>query len=150
MKDIFDPNTAIYFKNRIAQLNEESIPKWGKMNVVQMLYHCDRATKMACGDLKIKRVFIGRIIGKSFLKKITKDETPFGKNSPTAKELVLVDKSEFIKEKQALQTRIDEITAKNESDLDGIVHPFFGKMTGKEWNILVFKHLDHHLRQFGV
>jgi hypothetical protein len=26
----------------------------------------------------------------------------------------------------------------------------FGKLTASEWNIMMYKHLDHHLTQFGV
>jgi hypothetical protein len=29
-------------------------------------------------------------------------------------------------------------------------HPFFGKMTVKQWDYLQHKPLDHHLSQFGV
>jgi hypothetical protein len=29
-------------------------------------------------------------------------------------------------------------------------HPFFGKMSAKEWATIAHKHMDHHLRQFGV
>jgi len=27
---------------------------------------------------------------------------------------------------------------------------FFGKLSGKEWGELMYKHIDHHLRQFGA
>jgi hypothetical protein len=29
-------------------------------------------------------------------------------------------------------------------------HAFFGSLTPDEWAILMYKHLDHHLRQFGA
>ncbi|MFD1127776.1 DUF1569 domain-containing protein [Paenibacillus provencensis] len=28
-------------------------------------------------------------------------------------------------------------------------HPFFGKLTSEEWSIGLYKHLDHHLKEFG-
>ncbi len=47
----------------------------------------------------------------------------------------------------------------NESDSSEIIdriglskdpHPFFGNLNSEEWDTLNWKHLDHHLRQFGV
>lgn len=29
-------------------------------------------------------------------------------------------------------------------------HPFFGKLTSEQWGKGIYKHLDHHLKQFGV
>ena len=29
-------------------------------------------------------------------------------------------------------------------------HPFFGEMTNEEWDLLQWKHLNHHLNQFSV
>jgi hypothetical protein len=32
----------------------------------------------------------------------------------------------------------------------GVVHPTFGRMRPRDWDVLQYRHLDHHLRQFGV
>jgi hypothetical protein len=33
---------------------------------------------------------------------------------------------------------------------DCLAHPFFGKMSARQWALIGHKHIDHHLRQFGV
>lgn len=35
-------------------------------------------------------------------------------------------------------------------DYECLYHPFFGKMSAREWGLIGYKHTDHHLRQFGV
>ncbi len=29
-------------------------------------------------------------------------------------------------------------------------HSFLGRLRGEQWGVMMYKHLDHHLRQFGV
>ncbi|MBL0146112.1 MAG: DUF1569 domain-containing protein [Chitinophagaceae bacterium] len=48
---------------------------------------------------------------------------------------------------------MDSVTnfqAANPSEIEKKVHPFFGKFTGDQWGKFMYKHLDHHLQQFGV
>jgi hypothetical protein len=75
---------------------------------------------------------------------------PFKKNSPTAKEYVVVGEQNFDSEKQRLLNLVDIFAKQGAVLAEGRKHPFFGKLTIIEWNILTYKHLDHHLQQFGV
>ena len=45
---------------------------------------------------------------------------------------------------------IEKFQAGGEEKCTTYPHPFFGKVTPREWSIGMYKHLDHHLRQFGV
>lgn len=49
----------------------------------------------------------------------------------------------------ALHALIDRFAEKTPSE-DWAAHPAFGPLSGREWDVLSWKHLDHHLRQFGV
>lgn len=91
---------------------------------------------------------MGRLIGPGLLKKILKDEAPFGKNSPTSPVLKTNgDKGDLEQQKKELVERLARYTDfKNE----GFVHPFFGPMTKEQIGKFAYKHTDHHLRQFGV
>ena len=51
---------------------------------------------------------------------------------------------------RVLKTLMTDLQAKGPAATDGNVHGFFGPLTGDEWGICQYKHVDHHLRQFGV
>jgi hypothetical protein len=57
---------------------------------------------------------------------------------------------DFEAECSRLATRIDQVVQRGATKTEGLVHPFFGRLSGDEWGRLIYKHLDHHLRQFGV
>jgi hypothetical protein len=148
MKTIFDPSTITELTTRINSLSQQHKAQWGTMNVFQMTKHCALCDDMFLGKIKIKRVFIGRLIGKMILKKSLQDNRPFGKNSPTAPVLKTVgDSGDIEQQKKEWLNRIEQYAAFNNFDF---VHPFFGHMTKDQVGIFAYKHADHHLRQFGA
>jgi len=72
------------------------------------------------------------------------------RNSPTARELVMKDDRDFVAEQRRLDGLLDEFAAAGPGGCTDHPHAFFGPMKPDEWAILMYKHLDHHLRQFGV
>jgi len=148
MESIFNNEDRRKLISRIEALTPESQARWGKMNVYQMLLHIARADDMLFGRINVKRAWIGRLIGKAILKKALAEGRPFGKNSPTAPMLKISETSgDFEAERQNWIRRLDSY---NEFDNDTFVHPFFGKMTRGQIGHFVYKHFDHHLRQFGA
>ena len=150
MKDIFNQNTIESFKVRIANLSEDSTAQWGKMNVYQMLKHCTENDKMMTGERQFKRLFIGRIFGKMSLKSSTKDDKPLDRNSPTHPDLVIKGNGDVATQKQEWIKVLEGYYTKPSTTFEGFIHPFFGKMTPQQISIWAYKHIDHHLRQFGV
>jgi len=148
MKTIFDKQEQQEFLKRIEKLTPETQNQWGKMNVAQMLSHCAIAMKMPSGEFS-PALSPMRVIGQ-FFKKAALGAKPFHKNSPTAKELVMTDPKEFAKEKAALLDSFHKLVQGGEEKATAKMHPFFGKMSPAEWGQINYKHLDHHLRQFGV
>ena len=148
MKTIFEKTTREELINRINTLDENSTPQWGKMNVYQMLKHCTLWEEMILGNTLYKRAFIGRLFGKMALKNVLKDEKPLQRSTPTIPELKISGNGNgnVSTQKTAWVTRIDEY--EHFSNLD-FVHPFFGKMTKEQIGYMVYKHIDHHLRQFN-
>ena len=73
----------------------------------------------------------------------------FGKNSPTAKEFRITGHSDLEKSRAQLIACVQEF-AKGTSVITIMHHPFWGKMSFEDWDKLMYRHLDHHLRQFGV
>ncbi len=149
MKTLFEKSVCDELLHRIDQLSPDSKALWGKMNVTQMLAHSAAGMDMASGRLNIDRVLIGKLIGR-FIKSIYTNETPFGKNSPTAAQLVKKDASDFEKEKANLKALMQEFSIGGIEKCTTHPHPFFGKLKAEDWGIGIYKHTDHHLRQFGV
>jgi len=148
MKDIFNPADNAEFIARIGKLTPSSQALWGKMNVSQMLAHCQLIVKVALGELQLKRGLMGILFGRMAKKKLI-NERPFEPNLPTFTEARITGEKEFESEKEALKGLIKRFV-EGPDVLIKTPHPFFGPLTTDEWSILQTKHLDHHLRQFGV
>ncbi len=150
MKSLFNKTDNQDIINRINQLTPASQAKWGKMNVSQMLAHCQEPLRVAFGELKLKRGLISILLGSYFKKKMTENDTPFTRNLPTDKAFIMVDKKDFELEKNKLIELLKRFEHTEPESITENTHPFFGKMTPDEWNIIQWKHFDHHLNQFGV
>jgi Protein of unknown function (DUF1569) len=149
MKSIFDPTIRDEIISRIYLINENSKAQWGKMNVGQMLTHCILWQEMIFERIHCNRVFIGKIFGKIALKNVLKDDKPLGRNSPSSRELIIEtdqDDLDIVVQKKKLIDLVKEYAGYNNPDF---THPFFGPMTQEQVGYFVYKHTDHHLRQFG-
>jgi hypothetical protein len=149
MKNLFERETVDEIISRIDKLHPASPRQWGKMDVAQMLAHCSASMDMASGRLNMPRVLIGHLLG-PFVKPIYTNEKPFSKNSPTAKELVFSDARDFAREQEQLRAKVRQFHEGGEAKCTRHPHPFFGALTPQQWSRGSYKHLDHHLRQFGA
>lgn len=147
---MFDATTADEVKARIGQLRPDSERLWGTMTAAQMVAHCAVGMQMTLGDVNPPRIFIGRIIGRMIKRKVLGNDEPLGRNSPTAKALVVSDHRDLETERARLLGFIDRFVKDGAEGCTKHPHAFFGPMTPEEWAELGYKHLDHHLRQFGV
>lgn len=149
MKTIFDNHVREELINRINLLSQESTAQWGKMNLCQMVKHCTAWNDWVLGNKKYRyrQDFLGKIFGRMVLKKMVKDDKPLGKNAPagifTIKEQV--GNFEYMK-----NSWLEQMAAYGSYSNPGFIHDFFGKMTKDEIGIFVYKHMDHHLRQFNT
>lgn len=150
MNNIFQPETIDHFIRRIQQLTPDSQAQWGKMTVAQMLKHCAENEKINLGEVQHKRLWIGRILGKMVLRKILKKGAIIKKNQRTHPTLIISEETDFRQYQQQLIDTLKKYHTKDRSDYQKQVHPFYGKMSVEEWSGIACKHLDHHLRQFGV
>jgi len=106
--------------------------------------------ELALGDLRPPRVVLGRIMGPIIKPKVFENDEPLRRNTPTVKGLVIQDERDLAKERARLYGVIDRFVAAGPKRCTTHPHSFFGPLTPQEWAILMYKHLDHHLRQFGV
>lgn len=148
MKTILDQITREELINRINLLNENNMAQWGKMNVYQMIKHCILCEEMYLGKMPFKRSLLGFFLGKIFLNQLMKDDKPKKHNSPTKDELKIAESTgNFWEDKSKWISLIGEYENYSKQDF---VHWFYGRMTKKQVGVSVYKHIDHHLRQFNV
>ena len=150
MESIFKTETTQKIIERINKLTHSSQPQWGKMNVSQMLAHSQKPIEMAAGKIMPQvNAIIKLLFGKSARKSLLKDPQ-FKKNIPTFAEAKITDERVFESEKKLLIEMIEKFHKNGPEGTTKVPHPFFGAITIEEWDALQTKHLDHHLRQFGV
>ena len=150
MKNLFEPATVDEVKARIVHLTPDSARLWGTMGAAQAMAHCSASMEWAVGDTIPPRMLLGRLIGGMVKSRVLGIEEPMRKNSPTAKSLVIKDERDLGMEQKRLCGLVDRFASAGPSGCTTHPHGFFGRMTPQEWATLMYKHLDHHLQQFGV
>ncbi len=143
VKNLFDSGLAGDTKQRIMELHHDSQRLWGNMTVAQTLAHCTSGLEMAMGVINPKRApFPANVMGLLIKPLVFGNDKPMRRNSPSSPELFSADhtKCDFERERGYL---IAACCSQHP-------HPFFGPLKPQQWAILMYKHIDHHLRQFGV
>jgi hypothetical protein len=149
MHHLHDPARVTEVKDRLATLRADSPRQWGKMTPPQAVAHLAIGLEGALGDVKLPRMFVGRLFGRLAKRQALGNDEPIMRNAPTAPGLIVSDARDFERERARLLQLIDRF-AVGPSACTSFPHPFFGPLTPAEWAVLEYKHLDHHLRQFGV
>ena len=150
MKNIFDHTITEEIINRINQLKPDSQPLWGKMNVAQMLAHCNVTYETVYEDKHKKPNPLMKFILKTFVKKVVVGETTYKPNNPTAPHYIISDSRDFELKKKRLIDHLIKTQQLGEKYFDNKESHSFGRLSASEWNNMFYKHLDHHLNQFGV
>jgi len=150
MKHFFDPSVSEELRRRLETMRPDSERQWGTMSPAQALAHCSAAMQMVTGELRPPRAFVGYLFGGFVKRMVMANDEPLRRNTPTARELTITDMRDFEKERATLLAHVNALAAKGPSACTTYPHAFFGRMTPDEWSVLVYKHLDHHLRQFGA
>lgn len=149
MENLFTPEGNQNMIDRINQLQPTTPSQWGKMTVDQMMSHCIAPLDIVFGDLHLKMNPIIAFFGRTFIRKQVLSDTPFKKEGPTAPVFIRTEHYDFEKTKAELIAKVEKFT-QGLQVIKTNKHPLFGTMTSEEWNKIQWKHLDHHLRQFGV
>ena len=148
IKSLFDNTAYTEIIERLHKLSPDSQRQWGKMQVAQMLAHCKEAFKVPLTDKPLPRMFLGSLLGWMIKSKLY-NETPWKQGLPTAPNFNIKDERNFEKEKSSLLELLNKFHNEPQ-EVGKYPHPFFGKFTTEQWGKSMWKHLDHHLRQFGV
>lgn len=149
MRSIFIPADRESLSLRLAELEPGASRQWGKMDPAQMLHHCALGLEAGMSDRPLKQALLGKVLT-PFIRGMVFGERPFRRNAPTDPSFVVADACAFEAERIRLATLIDRFVQRGPESAAKVPHLFFGRLSGREWGILVYKHLDHHLRQFGA
>ena len=147
MKTLWDSNAREDISQRVERLTPTTAATWGKMNARQMMAHVVDALRMAMGELPVE--LKKSPIRFTPIKQLIIYGPPFLKSTPTSPELLLREAVDWSSECASLRTAMESF-ATRPSSADFPLHPVFGKLSRRAWGALQYKHLDHHLRQFGV
>jgi len=149
MDNLFSAPDRTAILERLDRLPSAARRIWGKMDAAQMLAHSSAALEVATGDAPRSQMFLGRFLA-PFIKGRILGETPLSKDSPTDPGFIVTGPRDFAKEKARLTALVNRFCDAGPSVADGRIHSFLGRLTGEEWGRMMWKHLDHHLRQFGA
>lgn len=150
MQTLFDQKAHKEILIRIDNLTENSEPAWGKMNVGQMVKHCQMPLLVAIGKMQLSEEigFFKKMLLKLY-KPIMYNDKPWPENLTTPKDFKITEKQDFHIERGQLKVIVTEFHNKA-LNMYWPKHPFFGNFKTDQWGRMQYKHLDHHLRQFGV
>jgi hypothetical protein len=149
VKNLFQSSSAAEIQKRIELLRPNSERQWGAMDPAQMLAHCSAWMEMAAGRNNPPRSLVGRIFGKMAKRSVLGKE-PIRRNMPSDKSLIMEGQKDFATEQRRLLDWVERFSAGGPDQCTAHPHCFFGTMTPLEWATMGYKHLDHHLRQFGA
>lgn len=150
MTNLFDATTAERVKARLRALRPDSPRQWGTMTAPQAVAHCVESMKTAVDDVRPKRMLAGYVFGPVIRRLALGNAEPMRRNSPTSPDLVIRDDRDLDAERDRLVVLIDRFVAGGPESCTKHPHTFFGRLTPEQWGELMYKHLDHHLRQFGA
>jgi len=150
MENIFLKETTEKIIGRINQLTPETRPQWGKMSVDQMLAHCNVTYEMVYDNIHSKPSKFMQLILKLLVKRGVVNEKPYGHNLRTAPQFLITNEKVFDKEKYRLIAYLNKTQELGEDHFEGKESHSFGKLSKIEWSNMFYKHLNHHLTQFGV
>lgn len=150
IKNVFDNKVSQELIGRIDKLDQKKKPIWGKMSVDQMLAHCNVTYELVYETKHPKAAGFKKFILKLLVKNLVVNDKPFKRSSQTAPEFLMKESKDFNLEKKRLIEHIQKTEKLGEAHFQNKESNSFGPLTSGEWNNMFYKHLDHHLTQFGV
>ena len=149
MQNIFNSSDYNKIETRINGLNSDSKSQWGTMDVAEMIEHCTLQLKLALFEIEGRKNESSLILRTKFGRFVGLYALPWQKGAITPSQMNIKQQSisvkSFEEERQQLLNYLSQAINKKTFQ----EHPIFGKLNKKDWGRLIWKHLDHHLRQFS-
>lgn len=151
MKNLLNHNDRESLIERIQNLSPESSRRWGSMSARQVVPHMTDPLRVALGDREAQPM--PSLLGKWPFSVAAVWWMPWPKGAPTADEHIDGKKgtppADFERDRQTLLLTVHRFV--NYPEKEPLrPSPVFGPLSRKAWGRLMWRHIDHHLRQFGV
>jgi hypothetical protein len=147
MRTIWNEASRRDIMARLSRLAPDAPARWGRMNAPQAVAHLADALRMALGELPCAPKHLP--IRYPPLKQLIVYVLPFPKGVDTAPELIGRPPSSWGGEMTDI-LRLLERVAQRPPASGWPDHPSFGRLSRRAWGVLIYRHMDHHLSQFGV
>jgi hypothetical protein len=144
MKSLWQDDARDEIVGRIRRLSAEGKPKWGRMNASQMLAHIADQIRMGLGDIPARRGSGPTSFWPMNYLIIHVLPWPHGAKAPH--EAFTTRPAAWDADREAVVALIERFRERK-AQQQWPEHPLFGKMSGRDWATLSYKHLN---RQFGV
>jgi hypothetical protein len=146
-KTMFHAASRAELQQRLSRLAPDHVPRWGRMNAPKMVVHLADALRMAFGDLPtVPRRSPLALPG---IRHMVIHWLPWPKGVPTAPELLARAPTAWTGEVGQLSALIERFATRTAAG-KWPRHPAFGRLSGRAWGALAYRHCDHHFRQFGI
>jgi hypothetical protein len=147
-KTIFDPASRAQLIDRLARLTPDSARRWGRMTPNEMMCHLEDSVRCATGEspARPRKSFMSNPVMRTLI--VHYMPWPKGK-AQTVPEMLATRPSEFEADRLRLNAWLLK-AGELGPNAAWATHPAFGKMSGRDYGVLIYRHVDHHLRQFGV
>lgn len=147
---LYDQTTREQAFERINALSAEAKPAWGAMTAAQMMAHVTATFDVINGEKKLEGTPLIARLFKGAIKNAVLNDKPFPKSSRTHPQYIVNDERDFEQEKGRLIGALERFAAIDEKEAAAVEHPILGTLGREERSWSMYKHLDHHLQQFGV
>ncbi|MCP4220746.1 MAG: DUF1569 domain-containing protein [bacterium] len=148
MKHLQDRKTVDALKMRIEKLTFDTQPLWGKFNAHQMLCHLQDTMEYGLGMAKeAQQLEKGPPM---FIRNLIRLYIPMPKGKiKTGAEFLVTQPDNWEKDKAQVIQLMDRFPA-SANTTQWPMHPFFGHLDAMAWAKVLYRHNDHHFRQFGL
>lgn len=149
MSTLADPDVRAASRERIQRLDPNTGAKWGRMTAPQMVCHLNDSFRVAMGEKYASPAT--SLLQRTFIKWVAlRTPVRWPPGVPTRPEIEQgrggTPPGDWPDDCAELLRLIEAFAA---SQTFGM-HPAFGMMSTRDWLTWGYRHVDHHLRQFGV
>lgn len=147
MATLFDARDRAVILARLARLRAGARPRWGRFTASEMICHVTSGVRQGLGEIDL-----GPPAGPLThwpLNWLLIHMIPFPRNAPAVPEMLGRPASTWSADMDALRSAVERFGTRGPG-AEWPASRVFGRISGRSWGVLQYKHLDHHLRQFGV
>jgi hypothetical protein len=150
IKSLYDGEVYQQCLDKIEKITEETKPQWGSMNSAQMFAHCSEIQEATNGKKVTDTPFFLKLFLPLVKRLVVISKKPYKRGERTHPKFKQKPDKDFAVEKKRLLAALDKFHNTDKKTAEQIVHSLFGKMSLEEKGWAMYKHIDHHLTQFGA